>query len=88
MAEGRIELAIYIDNKQYAMRVWPAVPRVGDEVMVRRMADEQPPFPAPKVVQDEHAIAIVDAVCWGTSDASREGPWRELRVSLYCHWRD
>lgn len=40
--QPRIELAIYIDNKEYAMRVWPAVPRVGDEIMVRRMADEQP----------------------------------------------
>lgn len=87
--EPRIELAIYIDNREYAMRVWPAVPRVGEEIMLRRMApdDQQPGFPAPKIVQDEHAIAIVDAVCWGTSDKSRESPWSEIRVSLFCYWR-
>jgi hypothetical protein len=88
--EPRIELAIYVGNRQYAMRVWPAVPRVGEEIMLRRMApdEEQPPFPARKIVQDEHAIAIVEAVCWGTSDKSRESLWSELRVSLFCKWRD
>lgn len=85
----QIEIAIYIENREYAMRVWPAVPRAGDEIMLRRMApdDEQPSFPQPKIILSEHAIAIVETVCWGTSDRSRESPWAELRVSLFCKWR-
>lgn len=79
MTEFRhIEVSIYIDNREYAMRTWPAVPRVGEEVMVRRVED--------KKVIDEHAIAIVDAVCWGTSSGSREIHTGELRVSLFCRW--
>lgn len=84
-----IEIAIYIEGAEYAMRVWPAVPRVCDEIMVRRMEprDETHNMINRPQVLDEHAIVIVEAVCWGTSDRSRESPWSELRVSLFCKWR-
>jgi uncharacterized protein YebE (UPF0316 family) len=88
--QPKIELSIYIDNQAYGMRIWPAVPRVGDEIMVCRMeprTDEHSIFNRPKVI-DEHAIAIVETACWGTSDRSRESPWSELRVSLFCKWRN
>lgn len=86
----QIEISIYIENKEYAMRVWPAVPRVGDEVMVRRIEEKTQAHGIvnrPQVI-NEHAIAIVETVCWGTSDVSRDPPWSELRVSLFCKWRD
>jgi len=85
----RIEIAIYIDDQEYAMRVWPAVPRVGDEIMVRRVEPRNETHNMvnrPRVL-DEHAIAVVETVCWGTSDKSRDGPWSELRVSMFCKWR-
>jgi hypothetical protein len=76
----KIEISIYIDGQgYYCMRMWPAVPRVGEEIMIRRVEQKEG--------ADEHAIAIVDSVCWGTSSDSREQPWSELRVSLFCHWR-
>lgn len=87
--EPKIEIQIYIDNEAYALRVWPSVPRVGDEIMVRRVEERNETHSVVngRKVIDEHAIAIVKAVCWGTSDHSRESPWRELRVSLFCKWR-
>jgi len=80
----QIEVSIYIGNRKYAIRVWPAIPRIGEEVMLRRLApeDEHPSITERKALLTEHAIAIVESVCWGTS------PWTELRVSLFCKWRD
>lgn len=79
--EYRLEISIYIAGKEYAMRVWPAIPRVGDEIMVRRID------PISKAVLDENGIVVVKDVCWGTSKLSRESPWSECRVSLFCEWR-
>lgn len=75
-----IDISIYIDEREYASRRWPAVPRRNEEVMVCRVENRE--------VIDAHAIAIVDDVCWGTSLESRNGFAGELRVSLFCHWRN
>ena len=48
------ELYFIVDDKDYAFRIWPGVPRVGDRVMMH-------PSPAPRKF-------IVEAICWGVRE--------------------
>jgi hypothetical protein len=79
VSRGLVEISIYIGDREYGVRYWPAVPRAGDDVVLRRVEDG-------KVFGD--GVVTVETVCWGTSKESRQGLDGELRVSLLCNWRD
>jgi hypothetical protein len=55
-----IEIRIYLDDKEYGIRSWPAVPRVGDHIAIAVK-------PAGKI-----ATAKVTGVLWGITEASRQ----------------
>lgn len=53
-----IRIALYLDEKEHGVRYWPAVPRIGETMMV-------------EIGDDVHRRIVLDVV-WGISKESRK----------------
>jgi hypothetical protein len=61
-AEEKVQIEIYVDGTMYGERRWPAVPRVGDHLLVRGMVEGD---------RDALSAVKVIRILWGGNFHSR-----------------